>query len=146
MLLTVTAAAKAAGVSRTTIYEKINAGEMTRAPGGKIDTAELLRVFGELAPAKGRDKADADSVPADLAEGVAEHVAWMQELVDRQQATIDRQARELHEAAQRAERQEQVWARQLDRVTALLPAPAPEPVAEAAPESERGFWSRMFGA
>lgn len=43
--LTVTEAAKAAGVSRTTIYEKIKDGELSRV-NGKIDTAELLRVFG----------------------------------------------------------------------------------------------------
>jgi len=45
--LTVTESAKAAGVSRTTIYEKIKDGELSRV-NGKIDTTELLRVFGTL--------------------------------------------------------------------------------------------------
>jgi chromosome segregation ATPase len=47
MIVSVTSAAKLAGVSRTTIYEKIKAGELSRTGEG-IDTAELLRVFGEL--------------------------------------------------------------------------------------------------
>lgn len=48
MLLSVTEAAKVAGCARSTIYDKINSGELSRSPGGKIDTAELHRVFGEL--------------------------------------------------------------------------------------------------
>lgn len=48
MLLSVTEAAKVAGCARSTIYEKINAGQLSRSAGGKIDTAELQRVFGEL--------------------------------------------------------------------------------------------------
>lgn len=48
MLLSVTDAAKVAGCARSTIYEKINNGQLSRSAGGKIDTAELQRVFGEL--------------------------------------------------------------------------------------------------
>ena len=48
MLLSVTEAAKVAGCARSTIYEKINNGQLSRSAGGKIDTAELQRVFGEL--------------------------------------------------------------------------------------------------
>jgi len=48
MLLSVTEAAKIAGCARSTIYDKINSGELSRSPGGKIDTAELQRVFGDL--------------------------------------------------------------------------------------------------
>ena len=54
-ILSITAAAKAAGVSRTTIYEKIKDGELSRTPEG-IDTAELLRVFGELKSEKSESR------------------------------------------------------------------------------------------
>jgi len=47
MKISVTKAAKVWGVSRTTIYQKINDGEISRTPEKKIDTAEMLRVFGE---------------------------------------------------------------------------------------------------
>ncbi|WP_263241285.1 hypothetical protein [Psychrobacter sp. SC65A.3] len=42
-----TKAAKEWGVSRTTIYQKVNDGELSRTTDKKIDVSEMLRVFGE---------------------------------------------------------------------------------------------------
>lgn len=42
-----TKAAKEWGVSRTTIYQKVNDGELSRTADKKIDVSEMLRVFGE---------------------------------------------------------------------------------------------------
>ena len=47
MKISVTKAAKEWGLSRTTIYQKVNNGELSRTSDKKIDTAEMLRVFGE---------------------------------------------------------------------------------------------------
>ncbi|AMN69031.1 hypothetical protein AK825_14320 (plasmid) [Psychrobacter sp. P11G5] len=47
MNISVTEAAKEWRLSRTTIYQKINDGELSRTADKKIDTAEMLRVFGE---------------------------------------------------------------------------------------------------
>ena len=47
MNISVTKAAKEWGVSRTTIYQKVNDGELSRTADKKIDTAEMFRVFGE---------------------------------------------------------------------------------------------------
>ena len=47
MKISVTKAAKEWGVSRTTIYQKINDGELSRTADKKIDASEMLRVFGE---------------------------------------------------------------------------------------------------
>lgn len=47
MNISVTKAAKEWGVSRTTIYQKINYGELSRNSDKKIDPSEMLRVFGE---------------------------------------------------------------------------------------------------
>ena len=47
MHISVTKAAKEWGVSRTTIYQKVSDGKLSRAPDKKIDTSEMLRVFGE---------------------------------------------------------------------------------------------------
>lgn len=47
MKISVTKAAKEWGVSRTTIYHKVNDGELSRAADKKIDTSEMIRVFGE---------------------------------------------------------------------------------------------------
>tara|TARA_R100000935_G_scaffold11229_1_gene22586 strand:- start:86 stop:283 length:198 start_codon:yes stop_codon:yes gene_type:complete len=45
MNISVTKAAKEWGVSRTTIYQKVNDGELSRTADKKIDIAEMLRVF-----------------------------------------------------------------------------------------------------
>ena len=47
MIISVTKAAKEWGVSRTTIYQKVNDGELSRTADKKIDVSEMLRVFGE---------------------------------------------------------------------------------------------------
>ena len=47
MIISVTKAAKEWGVSRTTIYQKVNNGELSRTADKKIDTSEMIRVFGE---------------------------------------------------------------------------------------------------
>ena len=47
MIISVTKAAKEWGVSRTTIYQKVNDGQLSRTADKKIDTSEMLRVFGE---------------------------------------------------------------------------------------------------
>ena len=47
MNISVTKAAKDWGISRTTIYQKVNNGELSRTADKKIDTSEMLRVFGE---------------------------------------------------------------------------------------------------
>lgn len=52
MHISVTKAAKEWGVSRTTIYQKVNDGEISRTTDKKIDTTEMLRVFGEPFPKK----------------------------------------------------------------------------------------------
>ena len=52
MKISVTEAAKQWQVSRTTIYQKIKDGELSRGADKQIDTAEMLRVFGEPAAAE----------------------------------------------------------------------------------------------
>ena len=47
MNISVTKAAKEWGISRTTIYQKVNDGELSRTADKKIDVSEMLRVFGE---------------------------------------------------------------------------------------------------
>ena len=47
MIISVTKAAKEWGVSRTTIYQKVNNGKLSRTADKKIDTSEMLRIFGE---------------------------------------------------------------------------------------------------
>ena len=60
MKVSVTKAAKEWGISRTTIYQKVNDGELSRAADKKIDTAEMFRVFGEP-PSKKRTEQSLNS-------------------------------------------------------------------------------------
>jgi len=157
--LSITAAARAAGVSRTTIYDRINDGDLSRKPGGGIDPAELVRVFGEL-KSDGAEPADTSTVSSSVQLDNAEHLEmhtienerWLRELVNQQQEEIAERNHELRqlrrekeeavrEAEARAERREATWQRQIDMLTGLLPAPA-EPAPE--PEKKRGFFERVF--
>jgi hypothetical protein len=54
MHLNIKDSAKFAKVSRSTVYAKIASGELSKTSEGLIDTAELLRIFGDP---KNRDKA-----------------------------------------------------------------------------------------
>jgi len=143
--LSVSEAAKAAGVARSTLYEKIKDGEISRGTDKTIDTAELVRVFGELAEARADDKGAGQGEAASTPERAA-HALWLQELADRQQtqierlqAIVERQSEQLREADERAAIERGGLLAQLDRTTALLPAPA------GASEPSRGFWSKLFG-
>lgn len=44
--MNISQASKQWGVSRSTIYAKINAWELTKTPQGDIDPSEMIRVFG----------------------------------------------------------------------------------------------------
>jgi hypothetical protein len=61
MNISVTKAAKEWGISRTTIYQKFNDGELSRTADKKIDVSEMLRVFGEPISKK-RTERSADNV------------------------------------------------------------------------------------
>ena len=96
MMLSVTEAAKAAGCARSTIYDKLKSGELSKTADG-IDTAELLRVFGEL-----KNHSDKQEAPAVAAQPVADDMAlWFrtqleetqQELKQSQAELADTQAR-----------------------------------------------------
>ena len=60
-LLTVTDAAKAFDISRTTVYEKIKSGELSRNSDKLIDTVDLVRLFGEPGAPKPEQSASVQS-------------------------------------------------------------------------------------
>jgi predicted transcriptional regulator len=52
MELSIKAAAQLAKVSRTTIYKKIESGELSRSDNGTVDTTDVLRVFNGTSPVR----------------------------------------------------------------------------------------------
>ena len=114
MIISITEAAKRAGVSRTTVYEKINSGELSRTSKG-IDIAELIRVFGELKSGKPEKASDPVSVqPADA--------QWLREQLDREQKRTDQLQTKLEQTESELEEKEQAYA-ELKAQYMALPSP-----------------------
>ena len=123
MIISITEAAKRAGVSRTTVYEKINSGELSRTSEG-IDIAELIRVFGELKSRKPAEAIDATSTqPADA--------QWLREQLDREQRRADQIQTKLEQTESELQEREQAYTELKAQYMAL---PSPE---EHASELER---------
>jgi len=113
--VTVTEAAELSNVSRGTIYNKIEAGELSRSPEG-IDTNELIRVFGGISIRQKRlnnqsidDTQNANKQPDDIAQALLarlnaadEEKKWLRDQLEQREKLLRER-----EAA----------------LTALLPAP-----------------------
>lgn len=160
--LRIAAAARAAGKDRGTLNRYIKSGKLSTTKDASgctvIETAELLRVFGEL-KGDGKDTAADAAAPA-AANSSVQHVleATLELLKQQLHASQDREAKLLDMLEQ-----EQQTRRELEQ--RLLP-PAPEPPAEreeiilearvenTAPERaasqkteevKKGFIARLFG-
>ena len=126
MELDIKAAATLYKIARSTIYNKMEKGELSRLPNGKLDYVELLRVFGEPTNRKTRQEAKAQAIALQ---------ATLKETA--QEAILREQVRMLQEAL-RVANEEKVWLRdKVDTLTdsvKLLQAP-----------QKRGLISRLFG-
>lgn len=129
-ILNLSAAARAAGVDRTTIQRAIKKGRLslTRDAAGKpgIDVAELERVFGPLQPDSGKNIIS----PPHAAE--RELIDLLREQLAQAQADKVRLLDLLE--------QEQQARGQLEQK--LLEGPKAPP--EAAPPAKKGFWRWLF--
>lgn len=144
-------AAKAAGVSRQTIYRKANNGELstvTREDGSKgVDTSELLRVFGTVRDAStvtggshGRSRGTESDSELDAAR------QRIQELETRLAETEAARLREQEAAAAREaeakDREAKLWATLEHERRQLEHKPEPAP---AKPEGLGGMLRRLLG-
>ena len=144
--LNISEAARAAGVSRPVIYKKIKNGELTSEPGeqgGKlIDTAELIRVFGELAtPGEVSTPVNnLQEITHDIT-GVLQHqIQRLEEENGRLQAQIDTDRQQHEQTVEDLRQDRDAWRSQAEKQTLLLTQAqdqqAPRPT----------FWKRLFGA
>ena len=156
-VVTVSQGARLAGVARSTVNRKIKAGELSRAQGGGVQIVELERVFGKLktpeeveAEEMEQGGATGQSAPADApVQSGAGTPRWlieqMERLQDQNDVLLERLAEKdevLREAEARADRKEETWMRQIDKLTHLLPAP--EPVAPT--PAKQGWLERFFNS
>lgn len=155
-ILSISAAANAAGIDRRTLQRAIKSGRLSatvNAAGERgIDLAELIRVFGPLQglpqdmpqpTPQGQDAAVSQDAPggaagAALVEALRDQVRQAQEQLrqahDREQQAQEREARLLDMLEV-----EQAARRELE--TKLLPAPAPAPASpKPAPPNHRRAW------
>jgi excisionase family DNA binding protein len=150
MSYTLGTAARATGVSKSTIYRAIKGGRMSanRADTGDyaIDPAELHRVF---PPAKSEDARAVTHASAKTAAGTAEggelalKAARLEAEIAASALVAELLRRQLDET--RADRDH--WRGQAQRLVAPLPSPSHvSPMVDIDMSSDRsGFMSRLFG-
>lgn len=129
-LLNLTAASRAAGVSRSTIVRALKSGRLSATTNEQservIDTSELVRVFGSLKGAGYPSEQAVDSRGIDQNDDM---VALLREQLT---ATLEREKQTVERGREREARllalleSEQQARRELE--TKLLPAPRPAPV------------------
>lgn len=105
-IVSITEAAKLTGRARSTLYRKINAGELStskQADGSDgIDTSELIRVFGELQqPGATRDVAPATPRDSDATPPASPEIPRETRLLREQIALLQDQLEEAKEREKR---------------------------------------------
>jgi hypothetical protein len=103
--LTISEAARVAGVARSTLHRAINQGRMSLGSDGKVDTSELLRLGYALHPVAQQDR-DRSRQHATPATGVARQeesprLSWLEQERDLLQRERDLLQRELDAARER---------------------------------------------
>ena len=138
MEISILEASKRLKVGRSTIYKKIASGELSKTPSGKIDTSELVRVFGSSPKTVSQD---VPNTPVDNFQDIEKHPLY--------KAQADK-VRMLEEALNQACDREQWQRGQIERLTdtiKLLEAPRtpapPTPPTQA--ERLKGFIDRVLG-
>ena len=132
--INISQAAKMTGKTRTTIYKKIKSGELSAELGSDgnrlIDTAELLRVFGELVTP--------DTVSMDVHE-IQQEMPQVTPLLERQINLLEAENRRLHEQIEADRREKERLLGLLEKQTLLLTHIQQESVPKVS------FWQRVFG-
>lgn len=128
-LVTISEAAKLTSLSTQTLYRHIKSGKLSRDANGKIQTAELIRVYGELAPIETTQKQSSNNTLKN--EGV--------DVINLLQQQINRLEKDLQDLkAEGLERERQSLERE-KRLMALLENKALSPSGEAG-----GLFGRLF--
>jgi hypothetical protein len=132
--INISQAAKMTGKTRTTIYKKIKSGELSAESGSDgnrlIDTAELLRVFGDLVTP--------DTVSMDVND-IHQETPQVRPLLERQISLLEAENKRLHEQIEADRREKERLLGLLEKQTLLLTQGQQEPAPKAS------FWRRVFG-
>jgi|LWDU01.1.fsa_nt_gi hypothetical protein len=132
-LVTVTQAIVLSGKSPSTFYRHLKTGKVSKASdgSGRIDTTELLRVYGELQPPPNRTSAPLPIVNV----GLSQENEWLKRQVEQlQQDMRDLKSESLNRETAGIER-ERAGVEREKRLVALL---------EHKKESDSGIFSKLF--
>lgn len=111
-------AARLTGKSRTTIQTYVNKGELSANSGKKIDTSELIRVFGELVdPSK---KTEQPKLVSGMSDVERQSLQDQISLLSKQLENSERREKELKEQIRSTERREELVRQELSEVNKLI--------------------------
>jgi predicted transcriptional regulator len=130
MAITISEVSKKWGITRATIYKKINQGKLSRLSDRLIDVAEVVRVFGE--PSVSKKIKDTVSIGG-YTQG--ENAALLQEKIRNLEDTV-RQSKD----REREAREREDWLRgQVEKLTETIG------LLEDKTPRKKGLLSRLFG-
>jgi hypothetical protein len=109
-LVTIIEAASLTGLSTQTLYRHIKSGKVSRESNGKIQTSELIRVYGELRTTEKDKKQSSDNTAPDINNNV----------VSLLQAQITKLERDLQDLKAESLERERQAIKERDRLFALL--------------------------
>jgi hypothetical protein len=109
-LVTIIEAAALTGLSTQTLYRHIKSGRLSRESSGKIQTAELIRVYGELRSTEKTQKQSSDNTAPDINNNIVS-------LLQAQIAKLEKDLQDLKSESLERERQA---IKERDRLFALL--------------------------
>jgi len=132
-LVIITQAAKLAGISKQTLYRHVKAGKVSRRSDGLIDTAELVRVYGELRQV---DASTSNKTPRPL-------LPTENNERDALRGHIDTLQKDLIEIKKQMEQQRMDSIERERRLMALIEHKA-DTSQTVTPSTETGFFGKLF--
>jgi len=135
-LVTVIEAAPLIGKSTQTLYRHIKAGKVSKNSDGKLDTSELIRVYGELIKPD-TSRTNQKDQPMLLVDSEGDSAKWFKSQIEKLQGDIKQLK------AESIERESQAIARE-NRLMALIEhkLDTTESAVQSAPDT--GFFGKLF--
>ena len=139
------ASAKLFKVARSTLYAKLEKGELSRRPDGKLDFVELVRVFGE--PSDRATRQEKTARVSDLVHTLhttkddttrhAEREAELEKRVTELQLALTAKDELLQQAKDREKWMQEQFGKLTETIKLLEPPKKTE-------EEPKGFWKKFF--
>jgi hypothetical protein len=133
-------------VARSTLYNKIDKGELSRRPDGKLDFAELVRVYGEPGDRQTRQEKTQEASELvqtfqDTPEVLTRHAEREAELLARV-AELEATLQATRQNLEKSEERENWFRDQFGKMTDVMKLLEAPKIQES---PKRSFWKNLFG-